>query len=405
MESKKYKRRFEKRDLELNALLEITQAINNNIPESSLYKIYNFTLRANLQIKKLALYVFDEKWACKVNFGTIADFSKIEIPESLLSLKEITLLSPKDNGDFGEFDSLIPIYHKSKLLAIVFVGDLEKIEDGEEVDSTRFIQALSNIILVAIENKKMARRELLQEAMRKELEIARQVQQYLFPKHLPALPHFAMEASYLPHRNVGGDYYDCLLLDEDRYLVCIADVSGKGVPAAILMSNFQASLRTLVRKADTLTEVVEELNIQVRQSSNGENFITFFVALIDLKQKSLEYINAGHNPPVVISSDGQLQKLEKGTTVLGMFEPLPFIEAEKLFLESYLLFAYTDGVTETENESHDFYESERLEGFLIKESNGRDLKALHQKLMAELEAFKGSVAYGDDITFLSCKVY
>lgn len=405
MESKKYKRRFEKRDLELNALLEITQAINNNIPESSLYKIYNFTLRANLQIKKLALYVFDEKWACKVNFGTIADFSKIEIPESLLSLKEITLLSPKDNGDFGEFDSLIPIYHKSKLLAIVFVGDLEKIEDGEEVDSTRFIQALSNIILVAIENKKMARRELLQEAMRKELEIARQVQQYLFPKHLPALPHFAMEASYLPHRNVGGDYYDCLLLDEDRYLVCIADVSGKGVPAAILMSNFQASLRTLVRKADTLTEVVEELNIQVRQSSNGENFITFFVALIDLKQKSLEYINAGHNPPVVISSDGQLQKLEKGTTVLGMFEPLPFIEAEKLFLESYLLFAYTDGVTETENESHDFYESERLEGFLIKESNGRDLKVLHQKLMAELEAFKGSVAYGDDITFLSCKVY
>lgn len=107
-----------------------------------------------------------------------------------------------------------------------------------------------------------------------------------FPKSLPANDNFSIDAHYSPHHTVGGDYYDWLSIDENRKIVCIADVSGKGVPAALLMSNFQASLRTLMRKTTDLEEVIRDLNHQVFESADGENFITCFIALIDLKEKN-----------------------------------------------------------------------------------------------------------------------
>src|SRR5690606_29458738 len=125
----------------------------------------------------------------------------------------------------------------------VFVGGLDKNEDGSvDEDGLRFIQALSNIIIVAIENKKLAAKQLAQEAFRKELEIASDVQQYLFPESLPNTDILKVEASYLPHDIVGGDYYDYIPINKDQFLICIADVSGKGIGAALMMSNFQASL-------------------------------------------------------------------------------------------------------------------------------------------------------------------
>jgi sigma-B regulation protein RsbU (phosphoserine phosphatase) len=107
-------------------------------------------------------------------------------------------------------------------------------------DGVKFIQALSNIIIVAIENKKLARKQLEQEAFRKELEIASDVQQFLFPDKLPNTERLKMEASYLPHDLVGGDYYDFIPINKNQFLLCVADVSGKGIPAALMMSNFQA---------------------------------------------------------------------------------------------------------------------------------------------------------------------
>ncbi|MEL6538440.1 MAG: hypothetical protein AAFQ98_23665, partial [Bacteroidota bacterium] len=223
MESLSLQNRYELKELELNALLEVTQAINNNLNEDSLYKIYNFTLRANLSLRKLALYVLDEEWACKVNFGTKADFTSIVLPSEYSTIKKATPLVDQ-NSPFGEFDNIIPVAHKNQRLAFVFVGGLYS-SDDEEVSRSgiNFIQALSNIIMVAIENKKLARKQLRQEALRKELEIAHQVQKYLIPKTLPATNTLQIAALYLPHDKVGGDYYDYLPLGEGRFILCVAD--------------------------------------------------------------------------------------------------------------------------------------------------------------------------------------
>ncbi|HNP17856.1 MAG TPA: PP2C family protein-serine/threonine phosphatase [Fulvivirga sp.] len=404
METLSLQNKFNLKELELNALLEITQAINSNLPEQSLYKIYDFTLRGNLNLKKLALYVYDNEWNCKVNFGTTINCFNHPLDECFLDYKTLTQI--KDREDvFGEFDFMIPIYHKTDVLAVVFVGDIHIDADDEEMKKSgiRFIQALTNIIIVAIENKKLARQQLEQEALRKELEIASDVQQFLFPEVLPYGMRLKIEASYLPHDRIGGDYYDYIPINQNQFLICIADVSGKGIPAALMMSNFQASLRTLIRQTPNLVEIVNELNYQVLENAKGEKFITFFAAIYDHKLKTLVYINAGHNPPILIDKNGTTL-LEEGSTVLGAINPLPFVnEGFITDLDEFLLFCYTDGLTETMDEKEQEFGQERLIQY-FKENGKKDLKKIHQDIIINLDGFKGKMGYHDDITMLSCKV-
>lgn len=392
------------KELELNALLEVTQAINNNLPEESLYKIYKFTLLADFNVRKLALFVFGEKWECKVNFGVSNDFCQNNLPHDFSDLTKAVELKNRD-GNFGEFDLAIPVLHKKRLLAVVFVGELKKDGLGEIMRSgTTFLEALTNIILVAIENKKLASKQLEQEAYKKEMEIAKQVQQFLFPKDLPSGKGLDIAAKYLPHKDVGGDYYDYIPLSKGKFIICIADVSGKGVPAALMMSNFQASLRTLVRKTEDLKEMVEDLNDQINFSGNGEIFITFFIALFDSGSEVLEYINCGHNPPVISLNGGNAQLLDKGTTVLGMFCPLPFNTLGTFEgIKGFNLFCYTDGLTESVNDNDDEFGAERIEGTF-----SRNLTVspdeMNNYILNEVDKFRGDNAYRDDVTLLTCRV-
>lgn len=387
------------RDLELNALLEITQAINNNLPEEDLYKIYRFTVLADLKVRRLALYVKDDNWECKVHFGTSSDWSKVFLPQDFWNIRSGRALTP-DDGPFDDFDEVIPVLHKDRLLAVIFIGGLGK--ESKSVDST-FLRALTNIIIVAIENKKLARKQLQQEAYRKELEIAKKVQNFLFPKELPQTHRLKIEAVYLPHQDVGGDYYDYLTIDNDRFLVCVADVSGKGVPAALLMSNFQASLRTLIRKTQDPKEIVTELNHVITDSGNAENFITFFLGIYDFTDKSFEYVNCGHNPLFLVKPE-EVIELNNGTTILGMFNPLPFLETTRIEgLDDFMFFGYTDGLTETFNKSDEQFGEERLMEF-FEHGVPEDINQLHTQIFKSLDQFRQDTPYRDDITMLSCLV-
>ncbi len=402
-----YQKKFHLIELELNSILEITQVINNNAPEDSLYKMYKFTLQGNLQVEKLALYVFeddDSKWHCKVDFGTNLDFSTIELEAEALS--EIRDISPVDHVDFStdsfnEFDVIIPVFHKDKVLAYVFLDSNESDSELNDVD-TRFVQTLSNIIIVAIENKKLVRKQIRQETFKKELDIAKQVQSMLFPKSLPKTKSLQIEATYFPHHIVGGDYYDYIPISDDEFVLCIADVSGKGVPAALLMSNFQASLRTLTRQTTDLNQIISELNSLIWQNAQGDHFITFFIGLYNKTTRQFNYINAGHNPAFLLYND-EAHQLHSGTTILGIFDPLPFINQKTVEnVDEFLLFSYTDGITETSNPEGEEYGIERLMEFITK-NRDVDVTKLHSQLIREIQLFKQENQYSDDITMLSCR--
>lgn len=397
------KAKFDIKDLELRSLLEITQSINNNLSEEALYKIYNFTIRANLNINKLALYVYDEEWECKTHFGTKKDFSSIALNPKYLDYKNIHAINCDSDDAFCEFEVIIPVAHKDRKLALVFVGVGRGKDPTEEVN-TNFVQAISNIIIVAIENKKLARRQLEQEMIRKELQIASNLQQYLFPKELPYHEGLKCAAFYQPHHSIGGDYYDYIKISDDQFLFCIADVSGKGIPAAMLMSNFQASLRTLIRKTTLLQEIIAELNYQIMNNAMGQHFITFFVAIYEKSTSRLKYVNAGHNPPILIDGHGKLQPLEKGTTILGTFDKLPFLDVGIIEnLDKFLFFSYTDGLVEITNDKNEEFGAERV-CELVQKYHNTDLRELNKLVINEMNDFKGNRPFKDDITLLSARI-
>jgi len=402
MNGEELKAKYDLKELELNSLLEITQAINNNLPEESLYKIYGFTIRANLNINKLALYVLDDYWGCKVNFGTSTNFYKTKFEDVYLTYDKIQPINSVNNSVFNEFQMIVPIAHKDRKLAIVFISRYDELSN--EIVNTNFIQALSNIIIVAIENKKLARKQIEQEMIRRELEIAGNVQKFLFPKKLPYNDQVKVAAFYQPHHSIGGDYYDYIEISDHQFLFCIADVSGKGIPAALLMSNFQASLRTLTRQTTLLQEIITELNYLVMSNAEGQHFITFFVAIYDTHSKRLKYVNSGHNPPVMVREGKEFKLLTKGSTVLGAFNELPFLNVGIIEdLEEFLFCAFTDGLTEITNEKGEEFGDGEIHK-VVNENRNQEPKELNDSIIKAMDKFKGANNFNDDITLFSCSV-
>jgi sigma-B regulation protein RsbU (phosphoserine phosphatase) len=397
-----FKAKYDLKELELNSLLEITQAINNNLPQESLYKIYDFTIRANLNIKKLALYVLDDSWECKVNFGTLLNFRTQAFDVAFLKYDHITPINHLSGSPFGEFRIIIPIAHKDRKLAFIFIGGFDEVLN-EDIN-TNFIQALSNILIVAIENKKLARKQMEQEMIRRELEIASNVQKILFPRHLPNEGGLKAASFYQPHHSIGGDYYDFIEISDHQFLFCIADVSGKGIPAALLMSNFQAALRTLSRRTNLLQDIISELNHQVMSNAEGQHFITFFVAIYDKSVRRLKYVNAGHNPPILIRDNDRFQLLEEGATVLGAFAELPFLNVGIIEnIDRFLICAFTDGLTEIRNSKGEEFGQYELYS-VVEENKGQSPEELNDSIIAAMKVFKGENGYMDDVTIFTCAV-
>jgi phosphoserine phosphatase RsbU/P len=381
------------KNLEVSSLLEVTQAINNNIPEEELYKVFKFTIQSHVNIEKALLYVQqNEKWTLMVDINSKA-IEELEI-EKLLALINNNYKEPINISDGKFFEFLMPVKHKDKLLAFCLL----KFRDNSAYKNTSFFNVLTNIIIVAIENKKMARERLKQEALKKELEIAKHVQQQLFPKNLPDNDLLKFHATYIPHDQIGGDYYDYIPINENEFIFCIADVSGKGIPAALLMSNFQASLRILALFETNLPELVIMLNKFVKLNANGEKFITLFVGKYNIKNRTLEYINAGHNLPFLYVNN-EVIALEEGTTLLGVFDELPFLNSGKRILGSKShLFLYTDGLSEIKNDSDIEIELDFIKDLVVETT---DIKLIHRKIIDYIDKFKENQYYVDDISMFS----
>ena len=392
------------KDIKLNALLKMTKAINNNLSTSQLLDIYQDVLENQLKVGKLVLFSHDVDWKCILKYGVDSDYNHLVFEPELLDITEIASITFSNGNLSNRFEIVIPVFHKQTPLAFVLLGDIndEKVEMSSAIKHLPFIQTLTNVMVVAIENKKMHKHTIQKAAIQKELELAKGMQKLLFPTHLPDIEELEINALYLPHQQVGGDYYDVIWINEVECVLCIADVSGKGLAAAMLMSNLQAALRVLLKYTQNLNEIVSDINQLVCDNAKGEKFISLFIAKYNIGTRKLSYINAGHNAPLLFNNY-QTLILNKGCTLLGIMNPILNIETETVLAPlNSILFAYTDGLTDTTNSADETLSEDDLK-ITINKNKQSSCEFINQSILFYLEEFKGKMPFSDDIALLTCK--
>lgn len=392
------------KQLQINSLLEVSQAINNNFSTSALFRIYEFILRAQMGIQKLVVYIYNKEWLCVSNYGVGEKGHDLNVEKDLIFFKQMALLEKSQYEKLADFDIVIPVHHKDKPLAYILIGNMKNDETESLEQKIKFIQTITNIVMVAVENKKLFNNQLKQEIFKKELEVAARMQMMLIPSEddLPNNEQVETAAHYLPNQDVGGDYFDCIETSDHELVFCIGDISGKGVAAALLMANFQANLRSLVLEEKETTEFINILNDRVSKTTKGEKFITFFLGFYNYASRTLTYVNAGHNPSLLYQN-GKLSELKDGCTLLGMFDELPFVNVGKIKLEKgALLFNYTDGLIDFQNNDGEFFGEQRVYEFL-EENHSLPIRKLHERLLDEVEEFKEDAEFIDDITLLTLR--
>jgi len=394
------------KEIQLNSLLEITKEINENGPVDQLIRIFTFILKEQLGFSKIVFIQKQDSWNTLIKIGIKGKIPQNELSKSLIRFKEITMLASSNSEFLNEFQAVVPVIHEEKPLSYLLISKstISSIQNSDSLN-LQFIQTISNIISVAIENKSLAKKSLVQERINKELEVAREMQKLLFPTELPTNKKLDISARYIPRHAIGGDYYDFIPLGDEEYIMCIADVSGKGISAALLMANFQATIRTVLKYQNfELPFLMEELNKKVVLATHGEKFITFFIAHYNGFSRELKYVNAGHNHPILYENKNILM-LESGCTGLGMLDELPTVKVGNLKITpNSSLILYTDGIVELENEEGEQFGIERLIQNVETYSN-LSMEDMNSIVFSKLEEWKGKQKYDDDTAIFSCKFF
>lgn len=388
------------KELQIKSLLTITQAINDNVNAEDLFQMYRSFLSWEMGIKKMLLYVKEaEGWKCVSHINgefVIHD----NIIEAIKPIKRLFVVKEEESPGLKEYDIIIPVYHKEFPIAYSLIGGIKDKDDL--YNKIQFITTITNIIAVAIENKRLFKQQIEQERIKKDMELAKEVQKMLIPQTAPSSAYFDINYIYQPHASIGGDYIDFIQFGEKRVCACIADISGKGVAAALLMANFQAMLQSLIYQYRDLETFIYALNEAVYRITQSDRFITFFIAEIDAEKKQMRYINAGHYPPLLFNK-GELMLLDQGTTVIGAFEKLPEIKESIIDLEhEAFLFCFTDGLPDLQSESGQYFDDEKIKDFILEYAD-KTSEEFNETLMEQLDTHRGSGEFIDDIAILTCK--
>lgn len=308
---------------------------------------------------------------------------------------------------FPSFNSLgiemiVPMQIKSETKGLIILGKKTTMNNYSKSD-IEYISSVGSLAIISIENGRLFKETIEKQRLEKDLEIAQNIQKNLLPNKFPQLKNFEISAANYSARQVGGDYYDIVPLDKSRTLVAIADVSGKGVQAALLMANLQAFLQSICKQNIELSQASNLINDLVSENTTDGSFITFFWGILNDENKSFKYVNMGHNPPLLIS-EGKISKLKLGGMILGVMPTVIPYKSESVQLKKgdRIIF-YTDGITEAMNKDGLEYSEERLEKLcLMHELSGS--KDTLDLILKDVKEHADGAAQSDDITAMVIKV-
>ncbi len=399
-------RMLDSRIQRLNSLFELSKEFGLFSESMRVAKLLVFSVIGQFLVSKFAVTVFENdvvkvlesKFPEKDLLSAINDFDYREITGSL-SKKDI---EKKYKGfDRLNVELVVPMQLQGKTKGLILLGKRINNQDFSEAD-IEFIYSVGSLAIISLENIHLFEEALAKQKMEEELEIARGIQLNLFPKSVPEYSNFDIAAESLTSQQVGGDYYDLISLDNRSFCVSVADVSGKGVPAALLMANLQAFLKTTTKHGMKLSEATALINDLITENTSDGKFITFFWGVFDNENLTLEYVNAGHNPPLLIRK-GEIIKLTKGGIILGVMKTnLPY-ESEIIQLQKNdVLVMFTDGITEAKNIEDEEYSDERFERLvprLVADSAENILKTIQNVV----KTYADGTPQSDDMTIVVLK--
>ncbi len=406
-ELKLLNRELDSRIQRLSSLFELSKEFGLFSESTKVTRLLIFSLIGQFLVQKYALLRFNgddiEVIEPKIPVDELLknirkiDYFKIE---TSLNKDQVSTLYPS-LSEMG-IELIVPMQLQGKTKGLIILGKRVNNLVYKESD-VEFIFSVGSLAIISLENRRLFLEALEKQKLEEELDLAREIQRNLLPQKIPVYNYFDIAAVNLSSKQVGGDYYDIIELGNNNCCVAIADVSGKGVPAALLMANMQAFLQVICRQNVPIDEATGLINDLISQNTSDGRFITFFWGILNDIDKTFKYVNAGHNPPLLIR-DGKIIKLEIGGIIFGVMKTDTPYKSETIQLKTGdVLILFTDGISEAMNKKGEEFSDESLEKLAVRIYSESPENIL-SKIQQDVQNFTNGATQSDDMTLVIIKV-
>ncbi len=393
---------------QLNTLFDLSQEFNATPERSRLVRLFSFALMGQMMVSK---HIFFLKRA-QPSFDVVSAQGVPNPSFAAAFFDAVTELTLADgpSGSTLVRDALnrhglvlaLPLKQQGKVQGVLCLGP-KMTRQSYEANEIEFLYSLGSLASVSIQNADLVEERIEKERLEEELRLARDIQQGLLPSAIPKVEGLQIATMALPSREVGGDYFDVLSLEGGRVHVIIADVTGKGMPAALLMSSIHACTHIMLPMRMALDQAVGNINRVIYENTPPDKFITAFAGVYEAETRRFEYVNAGHEPPLLIRADGSIAQLEAGGLLLGILPALAYARGSVTLNPGDVVILFTDGVTEAMGKEQEEYTDRRLQSFALQHRT-RSAHELLELIQEDVESFTGPVSFlSDDRTMIILK--
>jgi sigma-B regulation protein RsbU (phosphoserine phosphatase) len=306
-------------------------------------------------------------------------------------------------GETEEIKSVlgVPLISRGKLTGVIIL--FNKLDNQPfTMDDQRMLSIIASQSAQVIENARLFMQEIELRRLEQDLEMAQEIQMRLLPKESPQIDGFDLAGISYPAREVGGDYFDFIEIDRNHWGVALGDVSGKGIPAALLMSNLQATLRGQALTISSIKDCIAKANYLLYLNTDSEKFVTLFYGVLDCTRKLFHYVNAGHNYPFYLDQEGEFRALEIGGLAMGIIPDSTYEEGQIQLHPGEIIVIYSDGVTEADNELEEMFGDKRLQE-IVRQNKDSNSRQIIDKIYQGVREFIVPKMQEDDITLVVIK--
>ena len=392
-------RRLDRKIQQLNTIFDISRELNTTLDEHKIASILSFAIMGELLVNKCTVFIRrDDQLDLVISKGIDPN---LKIPVKVLEFADPVIVSESERFSYlsdAGISVLVPMRLQDETRGLISIGPKITSQPFDEAE-LEFLKTLGNQAMTSLENARLFEEALEKQRLEEELNLARTIQQGLLPKIMPDTPGYEVAAVNLPSKQVGGDYYDVISITPKRYGIAIADVSGKGAGAALLMASLQASMRALIRDDMDLDDMVGLVNNIIFQNTDLDKYITFFYGVLDIDKNTFAYCNAGHNPPFFIRADHEITELKEGGIVLGMMPDVMYQTGKVTIQPGDRILMYTDGITEAMDASGEEFGETRVKQISesFPEASARELM---EHVLKAAQSFSTGDSEDDDMTLV-----